>query len=82
MTEGFWDKELWSLRAAPAGASCYPHERGCWIVNDYDSEFRCERHSIASPQGPDKANRFLYTDTLRKALLPSLRSAISSFRSI
>lgn len=52
----------------------YAREHGCWIVeDDYDSEFRYEGHPIASLQGLDQANRVLYTGTLSKALLPSLR---------
>lgn len=52
----------------------YGREHGCWIIeDDYDSEFRYEGHPIASLQGLDQANRVLYTGTLSKALLPSLR---------
>lgn len=52
----------------------YAREHGCWIVeDDYDSEFRYDGHPIASLQGLDQSNRVLYTGTLSKALLPSLR---------
>ncbi len=47
---------------------------GAWIVeDDYDSEYRYGRSSVASLQGLDNSARVIYTGTFSKVLFPSLR---------
>lgn len=49
---------------------------GAWIIeDDYDSEFRYERRSIAAIQGIDHEQRVLYLGTFSKVMFPSLRLA-------
>lgn len=45
-----------------------------WIVeDDYDSEFRYDRHPLPSLQGLDQTSRVIYIGTFSKVLFPSLR---------
>jgi GntR family transcriptional regulator / MocR family aminotransferase len=45
-----------------------------WIVeDDYDSEFRFDRHPQPSLQGLDQTSRVIYIGTFSKVLFPSLR---------
>jgi GntR family transcriptional regulator/MocR family aminotransferase len=47
---------------------------GTWIIeDDYDSEYRFDRHPIVCLQGLDRHARVIYIGTLSKVLFPALR---------
>jgi GntR family transcriptional regulator/MocR family aminotransferase len=52
----------------------HANRSGAWIIeDDYDSEFRYEKHPIAALQGLDKNDRVIYIGTFSKLLVPTLR---------